>query len=511
MSGDYLLFSIIALLIIAVGVLYAKMRNLSHVIRGQKTDQTTKTLTTDETFAIPTAKDKAPASKWDDATAIEISLPEMDEKLLFTKTPIEAFPSQSLYVEVSDNNDGGILSSVVGAAIPITAISKLNPNGLFTATVNPDLLTRFKDLKNLDTLTTMIHGKNGIIAHAGFKETSPKVFQPMALFQIASFVTGQYYLNGITNQLNIVSAKIDKLIAYRKFEKRGRLLQAEKELKELIGKSYPSSEDIIQLKSIRRETGSIKEEYSVEFRHSVENPTNVAASSTHSRAKELVGNALDFTHTCDIISTAEELEYLSIVAELGLRIKIMTAGGGGERQVFELLDTIEKWDKKNLFFAHAETQVKVYFNSVIKKIAELKDSKGFAFYTFLRESVVETVNGITEVFPKDGWSVGKKIRELPQKIPGKRELWDDIRQLEGAGDSLIERIANRKKSSELWDIRNKILNQKAQPVELVYSLDEKTQSTKLFIKQGSVVETNSSGEKDAPKKNKKLQPRKRTS
>lgn len=45
------------------------------------------------------------------------------------------------------------------------------PNGLFTATTNPALLSKLSD----GTVSTMVHGSKGIVAHYGFEELKESV------------------------------------------------------------------------------------------------------------------------------------------------------------------------------------------------------------------------------------------------------------------------------------------------------------------------------------------------
>jgi hypothetical protein len=68
------------------------------------------------------------------------------------------------YHEITPDRIKGGLSNLFAAGTQIAAISALNPNGLFTATVSPQLLTLFAD----GTVSTMIHQGGHKLPMRGF-------------------------------------------------------------------------------------------------------------------------------------------------------------------------------------------------------------------------------------------------------------------------------------------------------------------------------------------------------
>jgi hypothetical protein len=128
------------------------------------------------------------------------------------------------YQEISSDRIKGGLSNIVSAGTQIAAVSILNPNGLFTATVSPQLLTKFVAD---GTFSTMVREGGRIVKHAGFQSISTTVFAPIAIMQLLSMVTGQYYMNGITKQLKSIDKKINLLIKFHHTEKISKLMSVQ--------------------------------------------------------------------------------------------------------------------------------------------------------------------------------------------------------------------------------------------------------------------------------------------
>src|SRR6185369_4233715 len=64
------------------------------------------------------------------------------------------------------------MGNVLGTIGQVGIQKILNPNGIFSATVNPGMLTKFAN----GSTSTMIHGTKGIVGHAGFTSANVSVF-----------------------------------------------------------------------------------------------------------------------------------------------------------------------------------------------------------------------------------------------------------------------------------------------------------------------------------------------
>ena len=143
-------------------------------------------------------------------------------------------------------------------AIAVNGIAISGAQGLFRATVDPATLMKLAD----GTTSSIIRGPKNIIGSAGFKHASPaQIFTPLLIFQVASIVTGQYYLQGITQQLSAISRRLEHLIHLHHNEKRAVLVSCYDVLQEIASRQIYTQADIIELRSIYRDANSIKHEY----------------------------------------------------------------------------------------------------------------------------------------------------------------------------------------------------------------------------------------------------------
>ena len=126
--------------------------------------------------------------------------------------PMTAQSRQDLYNALSFG--AGVVSFGTSVA-PLT--------GLYKATAP------IKELMKLSTggYSSSLIGANGkIVAQKGFVQAGASAFTPMIVFQLMSFVTSQYYLNGINKQLRAMDDKLDFIIKELEAEKQGKINSA---------------------------------------------------------------------------------------------------------------------------------------------------------------------------------------------------------------------------------------------------------------------------------------------
>ena len=133
---------------------------------------------------------------------------------------------------------GNLASSIASTAVMDSMLKIANPNGFFTATVNPSTLMEYT--KGVGGLSSIVQGSNGkIISHSGFINAS--VFTPIVAFQILSFATGQYYLHGINKQLSKILNKLDDLQFFIESEDFAKINFIQEELLNLSNKKNCNS------------------------------------------------------------------------------------------------------------------------------------------------------------------------------------------------------------------------------------------------------------------------------
>ena len=143
-------------------------------------------------------------------------------------------------------------------AIAVNGMAIAGAQGLFRATVNPADLMKYAD----GTVSSIIRGPENIIGKAGFNQASPaQIFTPLLIFQVASIVTGQYYLQGITQQLSAISRRLEHLIHLHHNEKRAVLVSCYDVLQRIASQQIFTQADIFELRSIYRDANNIKHEY----------------------------------------------------------------------------------------------------------------------------------------------------------------------------------------------------------------------------------------------------------
>ena len=188
---------------------------------------------------------------------------DLGQELQFIQQNANEISATKKYKEIGLPTVSNIGTGLAKCYLPISShvqtaqeIAKTTKNGLFTATANPEILSKFKD----GTISTMIRpkGSKGIQGNAGFKEVSldslSKVNPSMAVatgMQAMAMVSGQYYMDQISNELRNVNSSLDEIKDNHKDEKIGRLIESRERLLELIQHDFFDEVDFNELRSIR--------------------------------------------------------------------------------------------------------------------------------------------------------------------------------------------------------------------------------------------------------------------
>ena len=291
----------------------------------------------------------------------------------------------------------------------------------------------------------MIHEGGRIASHAGFLPVSATVFAPIAIMQLMSMITGQYYMNGITKQLKSIEKKIDLLIKFHHTEKYARLLNARKILHMLCDVGNPSIEHLTQLKIIEIEIGAIYHEYLQYLEESKEAHNKIADDWYFSSKKSFnrlfsIDNDSNFSFNLYIVSIADEIIHLIPIIEFMINVKINNNENSRYKQINELYNKISCLNKDDLFvYSTGNKMLEDYYNKFIEW-AE-KFLKETCFYE--NESK-------------------KRLEEMKDR---KRKLYLDVNE-----------------SIETLNIKTKLVEHMTKPMEILYSIDE-AGNNKVFIKQ----------------------------
>jgi len=143
----------------------------------------------------------------------------------------------------------------------LAEIAKAAPNGLFTATAPLSDLMQYSD----GTVASIVMKGGEIANHSGFKEIALSVANPAAVvgagMQAMAMISGQYYMDKISKQLEGIEHGIERLIGFHHDANIGKLRSVESRMKEIIGKQHVDEPDIIALQSGIREADCVLMEY----------------------------------------------------------------------------------------------------------------------------------------------------------------------------------------------------------------------------------------------------------
>jgi len=346
------------------------------------------------------------------------------------------------YQEITSDRIKGGLSNIVSAGSQIAAISALNPSGLFSATVSPQLLTLFSN----GTFSTMVHQGGHIAAHAGFQSISATVFAPIAIMQLLSMITGQYYMNGITKQLKNIDKKINQLIKFHHTEKIARLENAQVLLRQLADLQYPGIEHLTQLKGIETETGSIYREYLKYLTDSKDAISKIKDIWNWSSQKYFdklfsIDDDSGFSLNFYMVTTSDEILHLIPIIEFMLNVKMNIADNNRNNQIREIYNKIEKYSSED-FFANSSGKklLKIYYDPFIYEAKKILEQ------TWFHQDECE-----------------RRIKEMEKRK-------EDIKK-------------NILGNAETLKIKDELVKHMKQPIEILYSINDDEGKGLVYIKQ----------------------------
>ncbi|MCL2249224.1 MAG: hypothetical protein FWC13_08130 [Oscillospiraceae bacterium] len=229
------------------------------------------------------------------------------DKLILSNVEKRSSLRKKKYQEITVRGNaigGGLVQGIMpilGQISTLEKITKIAPNGLFTATAPLSELMKYKD----GTIGSIVLGDGKIVSHAGFKETNLGVALNTATIvaagmQAMAMISGQYYMHNISKQLEGIERGIDKLVGFHHDKNIGKLSSIENVLKGVADKQYVDDTDIIAIQSGVREADSILIEYFSRLER-----LNKTSAITEIKVRKLLSR----------LSAAKEMQNLSEKAE----------------------------------------------------------------------------------------------------------------------------------------------------------------------------------------------------
>lgn len=258
---------IIAIIILSVLLLISILVHLKGKgIINVASENLSKAIKNEETIMSTTVKtEKNPERK--DAVKIDyfILSGENDKENIkfdfFPITNIETEIKGWKPLPVQSEQISHMLSSIIGGGINVGSVLS-QTKGLFKATVDTSTL-----MQSGGKFLSAVRGTNGkIVQQAGFLPQGGSIATPLVVFQLMSIVTGQYYMNTITKQLNSIVGKLDQLLSYIDSRDKGELETCSDVLRKFALKEIILEEDLHQVQTIKSQISTIRKTYLNECR-----------------------------------------------------------------------------------------------------------------------------------------------------------------------------------------------------------------------------------------------------
>lgn len=342
---------------------------------------------------------------------------------LILKRPTEL--SSKKYREVDILKSEKLTSNIIQGIIPIidheytlSELDKMAPNGIFTATVNPDKLSRFKD----GTLTTMVRNKQRhLIANKGFKEIDLiKNVNPFTAINIGmqtmAAISGQYYLKRIFNNLDKINHYLNNLLEIHDNEKIAILINAQITISEISQRELLDNTDIQQLRDLRTKIGEIFYEYKPRLEKAYDEVKSYNSNKlqVEKRINDYKTKISDLIFIAQIVITSERLLRQIELTEIASRIKINYLDPTIPELCAQLKNHYSKSYTRNIFCNYDDIIFPVTQNA--EKI--IGNGKDFIFFdkdkNKLLEQITEKFKPIENILRSD-YPIITEISEIQSK------------------------------------------------------------------------------------------------
>lgn len=320
--------------------------------------------------------------------------------------------SERKYYEVGFSKAGKVGGHLTQAGLPIATrantiaeIKSRAPDGLFQATVNPDKLTKFsKD----GTYSTMVHGPKGkILENKGFIKTdvSDLVAKQDLLSSVnmgmqgMAAVSGQYYLEEITSQLNDIDTKINKLIEYHHDEKLAVLKNAQIRLEEIVKRENVDLNDIDEIRELRNSVREVFQEYRTRLHREADEVSKFKSSSmlVNKRVSEYMDEIDEINFNIQVCYQADKLSIQAELAEISIRMKL----NHGDPMLKDLYVQLKENSDKSFIMNISERIGELY--RTINNHAEevVRKGKDFLIIDRNREELLNSIYQISHELEKE--------------------------------------------------------------------------------------------------------------
>ena len=263
--------------------------------------------------------------------------------------------SERKYQEVTLTKSGKIASHAAQASVPaleraktISEIKKNAPDNLFVSSIDPDKLSR---LKKDNSYSTIVRKDGKIFENKGFLkkdinellDTSNMVSAVNAGMQASAAISGQYYLEEITSQLEDIDSKLEELIDFHHDERLAILKNAKNRLEEISKKENVDQNDIIEIRSLRNSVREVFEEYRTRLNRQVKEISQYKSKSlfVETRVENYMKEIEKIKFNINVSYEADKLSIQAELAEISVRMKLDYSDSMLKDLYFQLKNNIE--------------------------------------------------------------------------------------------------------------------------------------------------------------------------
>ena len=351
---------------------------------------------------------------------------------------------------------------IANQAMTFSQIAKQAPNGIFTATIDPSKLSKFKN----GTFTTMVHGGEKKLEHFGFTEiTAAGGINPAMVLaagmQIMSIASGTYYLHQINSQIHELDEKLEELIQIHHDENIGKLKAARNGLSEIADRNIVDMADVNEIRLYKKTCQEIQEEYS----YRLDRETNGFVPGKKGDETKFENMNFQNTHAFE----ASKLSLFAELIEIGTRMKI-----GNQTELIEgLTGQLERNYKNSLYFKIEQVGLE-YYDKLKAKYQKEKNDKQTN-----HKKIDKLVNNI----PVWGWGVFGKAavqgvftlkNNVDMSTSNKKE-----KKRKASLDSLISEVNKNKKIETIDEVISDMLKLPYVEREILYMIDGNKQ--RVFV------------------------------
>lgn len=279
-------------------------------------------------------------------------------------------------------------------ASTLAEIKNQTPNGLFSSTIDPEKLTKFK---NSETYSTMVHEPGNLKEHKGFvkKDIKDLVGKDSLLsttnigMQSAAALSGQYYLTEITNQLEDIDSKLDDLIEFHHDERLAILKNAKNRLEEIIKRQNVSLNDINEIRQLRNSVGEVFEEYQTRLNRELKEVSCFKSNHilVEKRLESYVKEIDKIKFNTQVSYQADKLSVQAELAEISVRMKLDFNNPMLKELYLQLED-----NKKNSFSLNINKKIIDIFRPIDMHADDIvKEGKDLLFIDKDRKKLLKSV------------------------------------------------------------------------------------------------------------------------